>query len=87
MLHTALFSDPPRGKNLPYLGDYIRLLTVGKDFYGVFSGSNHPDPANFPLGVTYQRNGNWAAHTLLNTDNASPVPTSIDPMFVHYTPE
>jgi hypothetical protein len=87
VLHTALFSDPPRGKGLPYLGDYIRLLAVDRDFYGVFSGSNRPDPANFPVGVTYQRNANWASHTLLNTDNASPVPTSIDPMFVHYTPE
>jgi len=29
---------------------------------------------------------NWAARTLLNTDNASPVQTSIDPFFFHYTP-
>jgi hypothetical protein len=85
VLHTALASDPPR-TGLPYLGDYLRLLAVGRDFYGVFSGSNLPDPANFPLGVTYQRNANWTSRTLLNADNASPVRTSIDPFFLHYTP-
>ena len=85
VLHTALASDPPR-TGLPYLGDYLRLLAVDRDFYGVFSGSNRPDPGNFPFGVTYQRNANWASQTLLNTDNASPVRTSIDPFFVHYTP-
>lgn len=85
VLHTALASDPPR-KGLPYLGDYLRILAVGQDFYGVFAGSNLPDLTNFPFGVTYQRNANWAAHTLLNTDNATPVPTSIDPFFFHYTP-
>jgi hypothetical protein len=85
ILHTALASDPPT-QGPPYLGDYLRLLAVGQDFYGVFSGSNRPDLANFPLGVVYQRNVNWAARTLLNTDNASPVQTSIDPFFFHYTP-
>jgi hypothetical protein len=82
VLHTALATDPPR-RGLPYLGDYIRLLAVSDDFYGVFSASNLPDPANFPFGVTYQRNANWTSHTLLGIDNA-PVPVSIDPFFVHY---
>jgi hypothetical protein len=85
LLHTALASSPPR-QGLPYLGDYIRLLSVADDFYGVFSGSNLPDPANFPFGVTYQRNANWTSHALLGTDNSTPVQTSIDPFFVHYTP-
>ena len=40
---------PAPGTGLPYLGDYIRLLAVGRDFYGVFSGSNRPDPGKFPL--------------------------------------
>jgi hypothetical protein len=84
-LHTALASDPLRVE-LPYLGDYIRLLTVGRDFYGVFSGSNLPERGNFPCDVTYQRNVDWESHTLLNTDSASPVRTSIDPFFVHYAP-
>jgi hypothetical protein len=51
----------------------------------VFSGNNTPDPANFPSGVTYQRNANWTTHTLLSTDNVTPVPASIDPFFFHWT--
>ena len=86
VLHTALASSPAR-VGLPYLGDYIRLLAVGDDFYGVFSGSNHPDNANFPNGVVYQRNANFATQTLLGVDGASRVPESIDPFFVHFTPE
>ena len=85
VLHTALASDPPR-QFLPYLGDYIRLLAVGDDFYGVFSGSNLPDAANFPSGVTYQRNANWNTHTLLRADNSTPVQVSVDPFFVHHSP-
>jgi hypothetical protein len=85
ILHTALFSEPPRDF-LPYLGDYIRLVTVGEDFYGVFSGSNLPDMTNFPNGVTYQRNANFDTHTLLGTDNVTPVDISIDPFFVHHSP-
>ena len=84
-LHTAVVSTPPRAF-LPYLGDYIRLLAVGDDFYGVFSGSNLPDAANFPSGVTYQRNANWNTHTLLRTDNSTPVQVSVDPFFVHHSP-
>jgi hypothetical protein len=85
VLHTALASSPAR-TGLPYLGDYIRLLTVGTDFYGVFSGSNLPARANFPNGVTYQRNVNWDAQTLLKGDNVTPVAVSIDPFFVRFTP-
>ena len=85
VLHTARASQPPRDF-LPYLGDYIRMVTVGSDFYGVFSGSNYPDMANFPNGVTYQRNANWTTHTLLRTDNVTQIPVSIDPFFVHYAP-
>jgi hypothetical protein len=80
VLHTALASAPAR-VGLPYLGDYIRLLALGEDFYGVFSGSNLPDRANFPWGITYQRNANWATHTLLGVDNATSVAVSIDPFF------
>jgi len=84
-LHSALASSPQRDF-LPYLGDYIRLLAVGDEFYGVFSGSNRPDQANFPSGVTYQRNANWTTHQLLGTDGVTPVPVSIDPFFVRCTP-
>jgi len=84
-LHSALASSPPR-QFLPYLGDYIRLLAVGNEYYGVFSGSNRPDLANFPSGVTYQRNANFTTHKLFGTDGATPVPISIDPFFVRCTP-
>jgi glycosyltransferase involved in cell wall biosynthesis len=69
----------------PYLGDYIFLMAVGKDFYGVFCANNTPDTANFPQGVVYQRNANFTTHTLLGTDNMTPVAVSIDPYFVKAT--
>jgi hypothetical protein len=71
---------------LSYLGDYIRLLSLGDDFYGVFSGSNRPASANFPNGVTYQRNADFTSQALFKVDNTTPVAVSIDPFFVRYTP-
>jgi len=65
----------------PYIGDYDHLMAVGSDFYGVFSANNTPDMANFPQGVVYHRNANFATHTLLNMDNVTPVAVSIDPFF------
>jgi hypothetical protein len=85
LLHTANAKEPPRD-GLPYLGDYIRLLAVGDDFYGVFSGSNRPASANFPNGVAYQRNADFTTQTLFKADNTTPVAISIDPFFVRYTP-
>ncbi|HEY7075278.1 MAG TPA: hypothetical protein VH418_07905 [Solirubrobacteraceae bacterium] len=85
ILHTALASQPPR-QFFPYLGDYVRLVAVGHAFFGVFSGSNLPDMANFPSGVTYQRNANFTTHTLLRTDNVTQVAVSIDPFFFKFTP-
>jgi hypothetical protein len=82
VLHTALSSVPARN-GFPFLGDYVRLLTVGNDFYGVFSGNNTPNSANFPNGVTYQRNANWTTQTLLALDNITSVPVSIDPFFFY----
>jgi hypothetical protein len=66
---------------LPYIGDYAHLMAVGRDFYGIFSANNTPDLANFPQGVTYQRNANFTTHTLRNTDNVTAVAISIDPFF------
>jgi hypothetical protein len=83
-LHTAPSTVPARS-NFPYLGDYIRLLAVGTDFYGVFCGNNTPDLANFPSGVTYQRRADWTTHTLLSTDASTPVAVSIDPFFFHWS--
>jgi hypothetical protein len=85
VLHTAPSATPLRSF-FPYIGDYVRMITVGTSFYGVFCGNNTPDHANFPNGVTYQRNANWATKTLLNVDGQTPVAVSIDPFFFHYTP-
>jgi hypothetical protein len=85
VLHTAPSASPARAF-LPYIGDYVRLLAAQTDFYGVFCGNNTPDMANFPNGVTYQRNADWNSHTLLGTDGVTPVPVSIDPFFFHYAP-
>jgi hypothetical protein len=70
----------------PYLGDYLYMLAVGTSFYGIFSASNTPDTANFPNGVTYQRNADFATQTLLGTDNVTPVAVSIDPFFFKIRP-
>jgi hypothetical protein len=80
VLHTAP-SNIPTPQFLPFIGDYVRLLAVGNDFYGVFSGNNTPDAANFPHGVIYLRNADWSTQTLLNLDNVTPVAVSIDPFF------
>jgi hypothetical protein len=74
-------SATPVATFLPYLGDYIYLMAVGTTFYGVFSANNTPNNANFPQGVTYQRNANFTTHKLLNVDNVTPVNVSIDPFF------
>jgi hypothetical protein len=84
VLHTAPSNAPAR-TFFPFVGDYVRLLAVDLDFYGVFSGNNAPDAANFPNGIAYQRFANWTTHTLLNTDNVTPVAVSIDPFFFLYS--
>jgi hypothetical protein len=75
----------PAATFLPYLGDYDYILAQGKDFYGIFSASNFPDLANFPQGVTYQRNVNFGTHQLFRTDGVTVVPISIDPFFFKIT--
>jgi hypothetical protein len=85
MLHTAPSNAPTPPQFLPYLGDYIRLLSIGADFYGVFSGNSTPNMGNFPNGVTYQRNADWTNHRLLANDNTTVVPISIDPFFYHWS--
>jgi hypothetical protein len=65
----------------PYLGDYLYMMTAEETFYGIFCANNNPDEANFPNGVTYQRNANFTTHSLLDVDNITPVPVSIDPFF------
>lgn len=84
ILATVPAGNPPRQFH-PYIGDYDHLLAVGADFYGIFSASNIPDLANFPNGVSYQRNADFATHTLLALDNSTHVPVSIDPFFFRIT--
>ena len=84
VLHTAPSTTPAR-QFFPYLGDYVRVIAVARDFYGVFSGSNTPDAANFPSSVVYQRNADWVTRTLLDVDNTTVVDPSIDPFFFHWT--
>jgi len=83
VLHRAPWTTPGRSF-FPYLGDYLRLVSVGRSFYGIFSGSNVPDPTHFPSGVSYQRNADWGTQQLLGIDGVSPVPTSIDPFFFQW---
>lgn len=63
------------------IGDYDHLMAAGRTFYGVFSGNNTPDNANFPNGVTYLRNANFTTHTLLPVSGTAAVAASIDPFF------
>ena len=70
----------------PYLGDYLSMMAVGHSFFGIFTANNTPDKANFPNGVTYQRNANFSTKTLLATDNITPVPISIDPFVFKVVP-
>lgn len=87
LANTPTNAPTPTSVMATYLGDYVKLLAVGKDFYGVFCASNAPVKANFPSGVTYQRNVNWATETLLGNDGVTPVPVSIDPFFFKLTIE
>ena len=61
------------------IGDYSNLMAVGKNLYGVFSAFNSPINANFPAGVTYQRNANFSTNRLLALDGTTVVADSIDP--------
>jgi hypothetical protein len=69
----------------PYLGDYLSMMAVGQSFYGIFTADNTPDLANFPNGVTYQRNADFTTQTLLDLSN-NPVSNSIDPFVFSLTP-
>ena len=68
---------------IPYIGDYVHIEAIGRDFYGVFSASNVPDMANFPQGVTYQRSANFNTNQLFQMNGTTPVAVSIDPFFFH----
>ncbi len=80
ILCTALSQTPARTFS-PYIGDYLHMMAFRRDFYGIFSANNTPDPGNFPHGVTYQRNHDFVAKRLLALNGVSVVATSIDPFF------
>ncbi len=61
------------------------MMALGKDFYGIFAASNTPDLGNFPEGVTFQRNHDFAAKKLFGLDGVTVVPPSIDPFFFKVT--
>ena len=74
-------ANTPTRMGYPYLGDYMGMMAVGNDFFGVFSANNTPDLANFPNGVTYLRNHDFATKKLLDLDGVTQVTASIDPFF------
>jgi hypothetical protein len=82
---TPTNTPTPASAMRTYLGDYIKLLAVAEGFYGIFCAGNAPVKANFPSGVAYQRNVNWATETLLGNDGVTPVAISIDPFFFKLT--
>jgi hypothetical protein len=64
-----------------WTGDYNGLQAHGRDFFGTFATDNTPDLANFPHGVRYQRNVNFATKQLLDLAGNPVIAASIDPFF------
>ncbi|MBI1334335.1 MAG: hypothetical protein GC165_15805 [Armatimonadetes bacterium] len=72
----------PSATYLVYIGDYASLFAAGKNFMGMFCASNYPDTANFMPGVQFNREVNWATHTLYtNASHTTTVAPSIDPYY------
>ena len=84
VLCSALSQSPTRTFS-PYLGDYLYMMAVGKDFYGIFSANNTPDLTNFPQGVTYLRNHDFTTRKLFALNGVTVVSPSIDPFFFKVT--
>jgi hypothetical protein len=70
----------PSPQFLPYLGDYVGLLAVGKEFRGVFSAANLPVENNFPQGWPFKRDVDRSNHKLRNGVGGTTDP-SIDPFY------
>jgi hypothetical protein len=81
VLATVPADVPDWGENLPYIGDYNFMTTVGDEFRGVFSANNTPDLANFPNGVRFLRKVDTEQKKLLNKTGKTEVKVSIDPFF------
>jgi hypothetical protein len=72
----------PTGSRI--IGDYLNMVAVGKDYYGVFTSFNDLVNANFPAGVSFLRNktpDGAASPHLLGNDGVTTVAPSIDPFF------
>lgn len=80
-------ANAPAVAFVPYLGDYIHMVAHGKSLCGVFSANNTPNTTNFPHGVTYQRNHDFATQQLFAVNGTTVVNPSIDPFFFRFTPE
>jgi len=85
LLLATVPADIPVNEWGTYLGDYIHLMAIERDFYGVFCANNTPDPDSFPNNVSYQRNHDFGAKKLLALDGSTEVPISIDPFFLKVT--
>jgi hypothetical protein len=84
---SSTLADTPPGVGFGAagdLGDFANLVAAGKDFYGTFSAVNAPINANFPSGVTFLRNADFATNNLRNVANSANVASSVDPFFVHW---
>lgn len=67
-----------------FLGDYLHLMAVRDDFYGIFSSNNNPDRSHFPSGVKFQRCESRDHKKLLDLQG-NDVNPSIDPFFFKVT--
>jgi hypothetical protein len=72
------------------MADYTRLISVAKDFYGVFPAWNTPDPSNFPStpptpatpnGAQYLRTTTHIAPWHLLDSSGNVLSGSVDPFF------
>lgn len=89
---VTLADFPGAGPGAPggsrIVGDYMNLVAVGKNFYGVFSSYNDLVNATFPAGVTFLRNRTAPGDPLprfLGVDGVTTVASSIDPFFFRTT--
>ena len=74
-------ANRPARQFYPYIGEFANIMAVGDIYYGVFSANNTPDLANFPQGVSFQRNHNFGTKQLFAANGVTPVVPSIDPFF------
>jgi hypothetical protein len=82
----VLANVPDQGGTFqPTIGDYANLVAVGKDFHGAFCGFNQPVAANFPSGISYLRNADFANQRLLGNDGVTVRASSIDPFYVFFS--